>query len=107
MPEEVINGYRMHYEVYGNGPALVMIHGGLGGGEGSAQTVAHHAGVLENQFQLIFYDRRGGGRSETPVDGYSIENQTEDLRSLLSHLGIAKANVLGSSAGGPIAMQSL
>ncbi len=35
MPDEVINGYLMHYETYGQGPTLVMIHGGLGGGEGS------------------------------------------------------------------------
>jgi len=104
MPEEIINGFRMHYELYGSGPALVMIHGGLGGGEGSAATVTNHATILDKDYQLIFYDRRGAGQSETPVDGYSMDNQTEDLHSLLVHLGVSKANILGSSAGGPIAL---
>ena len=105
MPEELMNGYRMHYEVRGQGPPLVMIHGGLGGGEGSAAMVQHHANQLGDRFRLIFYDRRAAGRSETPADGYGLDNQVRDLFSLLEHLGVVKTHVLGSSAGGPIAMQ--
>ena len=105
MPEALINGYRMHYEVYGRGLPLVMIHGGLGGGEGGAPLVRHHAQALSGRFQLVCYDRRGAGLSETPTDGYSIENYAQDLRGLLGHLAIPKAHILGSSAGGPIAMR--
>jgi pimeloyl-ACP methyl ester carboxylesterase len=105
MPEATINGYRMHYEVYGKGQPLVMIHGGLGGGEGCAQMVQHHADTLSGRFRLIFYDRRGAGLSETPADGFSIENYTQDLLGLLTHLEIDRAHILGSSAGGPIALR--
>ena len=105
MPDEVINGYQMHYETYGQGPALVMIHGGLGGGEGSAAMVEHHASILARHFRVIFYDRRGAGKSESPEEGYSLEGYTEDLHSLLLQLNVAQAHILGSSAGGPIAMQ--
>ena len=105
MPEESINGYRMHYEVYGQGQPLVMIHGGLGGGEGCSSFVDHHASALAGRFQLIVYDRRAAGQSETPGDGYSIENYAQDLFSLLGHLGVAEAHILGSSAGGPIAIR--
>jgi 3-oxoadipate enol-lactonase len=105
MPEESINGYRMHYEVYGQGEALVMIHGGLGGGEGCSSFVEHHGPALSQRFQLIVYDRRAAGQSETPADGYSIENYAQDLFRLLEHLGVAQAHILGSSAGGPIAMK--
>ena len=105
MPQEVINGYRMHYEVHGQGPALALVHGGLGGGEGCAQMVQHHAAILGQRYRLIFLDRRAAGRSETPIDGYSMQNQTEDLRALLAHLGVSKASVLGTSAGGPIALR--
>jgi 3-oxoadipate enol-lactonase len=105
MPEESINGYRMHYEVYGQGDALVMIHGGLGGGEGCSSFVEHHAPALSRRFQLVVYDRRAAGQSETPADGYSIENYAQDLFRLLEHLGVAQAHILGSSAGGPIAMR--
>lgn len=71
MPEQLINGYQMHYEVYGQGQPLVMIHGGLGGGEGCAAFVDHHASTLSRQFKLIVYDRRAAGQSSTPADGYS------------------------------------
>ena len=105
MPEAIINGFRMYYETHGSGTPLVMIHGGLGGGEGCAQMMEHHAEVLSGSFQVIAYDRRAAGRSETPSDGYSIPNYSEDLRSLLDHLGVSRAHILGSSAGGPIALQ--
>jgi pimeloyl-ACP methyl ester carboxylesterase len=105
VPEELINGYRMHYEVYGRGEPLVMIHGGLGGGEGSAAFVQHHATVLSRRFRMIVYDRRAAGGSESPADGYSVENYARDLLTLLRHLGVERAHVLGSSAGGPIAMR--
>ena len=105
MPEEIINGFRMYYETHGSGPALVMIHGGLGGGEGCAQMMENHADILSGSFQVISYDRRAAGRSETPEDGYSIPNFADDLRDLLDHLNVSRAHILGSSAGGPIALQ--
>ncbi len=105
MPEAIINGFRMYYEAHGTGPALVMIHGGLGGGEGCAQLMAHHVEALATDFQVIFYDRRAAGRSGTPDGGYSIASYAQDLRALLGQLDIAQAHVLGSSAGGPIALQ--
>ncbi len=105
MPEESINGYRMYYEVQGDGSPLVMIHGGLGGGEGSASMVQHHAGVFSGDYRFICYDRRAAGKSETPADGYDLPNQVQDLRALLDRLKVTHAHVLGSSAGGPIAMR--
>ena len=103
MPTELINGYMMHFEDYGSGHPLVLIHGGLGGGDGSAGMVKHHAAALSEVCRAIFYDRRAAGQSESPSGGYDIPNQVEDLRALLVRLGVERANVLGSSAGGPIA----
>lgn len=105
MPEARINAYRMYYEAYGEGQPLVMVHGGLGGGEGCANLVRHHAAILAHWFRAIFYDRRAAGASETPADGYSMQNYAEDLRCLLERLGVVRAHVLGSSAGGPIALR--
>ena len=105
MPEAIINGFRMYYETHGTGVPLVMIHGGLGGGEGCAQMMEHHAEILSGTFQVISYDRRAAGRSETPRDGYSIPNFANDLLALLDHLGVDRAHILGSSAGGPIALR--
>ncbi|CAI8033569.1 Soluble epoxide hydrolase [Geodia barretti] len=86
--EATVNGFRMYYETHGSGTALAMIHGGLGGGEGCAQMMEHHAATLSDRFQVISYDRRAAGRSETPADGYSIPNYANDLHVLLGHLGV-------------------
>ena len=102
-----INGYRMHYQIFGDddAPALALIHGGLGGGDGSKDTINRQAAALAAEYRCIFYDRRACGQSDAPPDGYDIPNCAGDLRMLLEHLGIEKAHILGSSAGGPIAMQ--
>ena len=105
MPVSLINGYRMHYETQGNGSPLLMIHGGLGGGEGSASIKRHHSQRLSERHQVVLYDRRSAGQSETPEDGYSLANYSADAHQLLAHLGISQVHILGSSAGGPIAMQ--
>lgn len=107
MPFDEINGYRMHYTVTGadDAPPLAFIHGGLGGGDGSGDTINRQADAFSAEYRCVFYDRRACGQSDTPANGYDIPNCARDLRGLLSHLSIAKAHVLGSSAGGPIALQ--
>ena len=107
MPFAEINGFRMHYAVFGDetAPALALIHGGLGGGDGSKDTINRQAGALSAEYRCVFYDRRACGQSDAPPDGYDIPNCAMDLQGLLDYLGVARAHVLGSSAGGPIAMQ--
>lgn len=102
-----INGYRMHYEVIGDegSPVLALIHGGLGGGDGSKDTINRQAAALSAEYRCVFYDRRACGLSDAPESGYDMSNCARDLAGLLSHLGIGEAHILGSSAGGPIAMQ--
>ncbi|MSQ15207.1 MAG: alpha/beta hydrolase [Dehalococcoidia bacterium] len=104
MPIETINGFRMYYEVHGNGYPFVWVHGTLGGGEGSEGFSKNHAQALSNRFRLILYDRRTAGRSESPTEGYSMAIFAEDVLALLKELGVGRAHILGGSAGGPIAM---
>ena len=105
MPNQTINGYDMHYEVFGTGQPTVIIHGGLGGGEGSANIVSQHANQLSESCQLVVFDRRAAGKSNSPSSGYSIKNYSQDVYHLLAHLSIERAHIVGSSAGGPIAIQ--
>ena len=102
-----INGFRMHYAVFGDqdAPALALIHGGLGGGDGSKDTIDRQAAALSAKYRCVFYDRRACGKSDAPTGGYDIPNSAKDLHELLAHLGIGRAHILGSSAGGPIATQ--
>lgn len=102
-----INGYRMHYSVIGedDAPVLALIHGGLGGGDGSEDTINRQAAALSAGYRCVFYDRRACGQSDAPAVGYDIPNCARDLRMLLEHLGVQNGHILGSSAGGPIATQ--
>ncbi len=107
MPFAEINGYRMHYQAIGDESARVLafVHGGLGGGDGSRDTINRQSAAFASHYRCIFYDRRCCGESDNPSAGYDIPNCARDLGGLLDHLDIDQAHVLGSSAGGPIAMQ--
>lgn len=102
-----INGLRMAYEVTGSGPPLAFIHGGFGGVESRLERARPWwvDELFAPHFTVITYDRRACGLSAITDDGYSLENFAADLRGLLAHLGIERAHVMGSSAGGPIALQ--
>ena len=108
MPYASLNGYRMFHDVLGEGEAVVFIHGGFPSIDMHlrAQSIGEWAWELDftSDFRFVMYDRRGCWRSSCPESGYDLENQTRDLSRLLDHLEVEDANVIGSSAGGPIAI---
>ena len=85
------------YEVKGQGPAVVLIHGG----QMDRRMWDFQFEVLAQQYRVIRYDIRGFGKSEVPTRPYSY---AEDLKSLLKHLSETKTSVIGLSLGGAIAM---
>ncbi|MFJ5725215.1 alpha/beta fold hydrolase [Streptomyces sp. NPDC093149] len=99
------SGARLHTEVQGQGPALVLIPGG-GGDAGVYEDVA---GLLAERYTVITYDRRGNSRSpltdpSTPV---GVPEQVADVVAVLDHHGIDKALVFGTSGGAIIALDLL
>jgi len=105
MPRERINGFHMHYEVAGQGVPLLFVHGGLGGGRGSALFRQHHIAALAQHVRVIAFDRRAAGLSETPPAEYSFDVFVADMVALLDHLGHERAVLMGTSAGGPQVLQ--
>lgn len=96
----------MYYEVAGCGMPVLFVHGGLGGGAGSATFRQHHMAELTRQAQVIAFDRRAAGGSETPAAGYSFDQFAGDIFALLDHLGHRRAVLMGHSAGGPQVLQA-
>lgn len=92
------NSDKIYYEMKGKGQPVVLISGG--GGMDLRQWDAQFK-FLKKHFQVIRYDVRGVGRSDTPSVAYS---HTADLKAVLDFLGIEKATLVGLSLGGNIAL---
>jgi 3-oxoadipate enol-lactonase len=61
---------------------------------------------LTNDFNILRYDCRGQGKSEKPVDGYSLNDHVDDLKQVLEENNItSKIFIIGLSNGGRIALE--
>lgn len=58
---------------------------------------------LSARFRCVLHDFRGQLRSGTPGN-YTLAQHVDDVRALLDHLGIERADVAGTSYGGEIGM---
>lgn len=91
----------LHYTLTGDGPLTVVLTHGLAAGEAIwAKQVAALA-----HYRVLTWDLRGHGRSAPNPGPCTIEDLAGDLRAVLDAAGVARAVVLGHSAGGVVAMQ--
>jgi len=98
----VEGGVVLAYEDRGVGErALVLVHGFTG----SRDDFADVAGELEPLGRLLLVDQRGHGESSNPGEGYALDRLAEDLRAVLDHAGVARADLLGHSMGGMVALR--
>jgi len=105
MPFADVNGFRMHYEVRGEGPPFVIAHGLLSS-MAMADLLGEVPAALFQDFSVVTYDIRGHGDSgfTTNVVDYEWESLTADMLGLFRHLGIESAHIGGSSMGGGTAL---
>ena len=98
MPKLDRDGVKIHYDVAGSGPALILTHGYSSTGEMWAGQIA----PLSKHFTVITWDMRGHGRSDYPADPaqYSEEATVADMAALLDAVGAKDAIVGGLSLGG-------
>ena len=90
---------RIAWEVRGEGPPLLLIHG-LGYGRWGWGPLAD---LLAERFRVVLFDNRGIGGSEAPPGPYSARLMADDAVSVLDEAGIDRAHVLGTSLGGMVA----
>jgi non-heme chloroperoxidase len=87
----------LHYEDYGTGKPVVLIHGWpLSGRSWENQVPA----LVEAGYRVITYDRRGFGASSQPWGGYDYDTFAADLNTLLEHLDLREVTLVGFSMGG-------
>ena len=89
----------------GDGPTVVMLHGG-GPGASGVSNYARNIDALAERYRVVVPDMPGYGRSAKHVDhsdpfGYLADT----IRGLLDQLGIASAHLVGNSYGGAAALR--
>ncbi len=106
MATAIINGVRLHYELAGDGPALVWLHGLMGSIARSRLFGQDLDGLAGRSFRLVTYDARGHGESGFTEDqqDYTWAAHAEDMRALLDALGIERAAIGGGSMGAGVSV---
>jgi pimeloyl-ACP methyl ester carboxylesterase len=105
MPYVNSEGVRIHYEVEGQGPPLVLMHGFFGNLK--MWRSFGYVKELKGDYRLILLDARSHGDSDKPHDpqAYTPELMTGDVVAVLNDLSVEKANYWGYSMGGGIGFQ--
>lgn len=90
----------VHYEQQGNGPPLVLVHGGFV----DRQMWDAQVAAFSDDNQVLCYDLRGHGLTGPSLRShYTVELLAEDLKGLLDALGLGHVTLCGLSLGGMIA----
>jgi pimeloyl-ACP methyl ester carboxylesterase len=90
-----VGAVRLHYQVFGRGPAIVLIHG-------FAETLGSEAisPLLAPAHEMIRFDVPGFGTSSWSVPYTRFgEVITDDIVALLDHLHVSRADFVGTSMG--------
>jgi pimeloyl-ACP methyl ester carboxylesterase len=97
-----INGLRMYYEEHGQGRPLVLLHGNL-------STIEVDFGemipALAKNRRVIGVEQQAHGHTADIDRPLSTQTWAGDTAALLTHLGIADADILGYSTGSAVALQ--
>src|SRR3989449_6552836 len=96
-----VNGIKLYYETRGSGKPLVLLHGGLG----AIEMFGPNLPALAKGRQLIAVDLQGHGRTADIDRPLSVELMADDIAALIKHLKLERADVMGYSLGGGVALQ--
>ncbi|MGW0163371.1 alpha/beta fold hydrolase [Mycobacterium sp. NPDC003323] len=100
-----INGLHLHYEVYGTlagpKPPLLLIPGAFM----AADAMPDWVSAFATSRAVITFDQQGHGHTPDIDRVMSYEQFADDAAALLGELGVARADVMGYSQGGGVALQ--
>ena len=94
------DGTEIAYEQHGDGPPLVLVHGGSGSRHSWDALVPH----LTDDFTVVVPDRRGRGDSGD-ADDYSLEREVADVRAVIEAID-GTPTLFGHSFGGLCALEA-
>lgn len=99
--------WRVHYEVHGDGPDVIMLHGG-GPGATGASNYSKNIVALSERFRLWVIDFPGWGQSSKNLNAFGgmgpFHNGGRAVKAFMDTKGIQKAHLIGNSFGGSSAL---
>jgi pimeloyl-ACP methyl ester carboxylesterase len=96
------DGANIYYEVHGEGPAVLFVHGSGG----------HHAAwwqqvvALRDDYTVITVDLRGFGRSDSAFEEFDSREFPGDVLAVLAAAGVEQAALVGQSIGAAAALKA-
>jgi pimeloyl-ACP methyl ester carboxylesterase len=97
-----VNGIELWYEVHGTGKPLILLHGGFG----SVGMFGPNVAALAVGRQVIGVDLQSHGHTPSVERPMRFETMADDIAALIRHLGLEKADVMGFSLGGGVALRT-
>ncbi len=97
----LVNGKTLHYEVYGEGKPLFLLHGYTL----SSKSWQPYVEDFEQEYEVYLIDLTGHGQSEAFKEDLSIRSVAEDLNGLVQYLELDKIQAIGFSFGGDVLYQ--
>jgi pimeloyl-ACP methyl ester carboxylesterase len=97
-----VNGLILYYEIHGEGDPLVLLHGGVG----AIEMFGENLSLLAEGRQVIGVDLQAHGRTADIDRPLRYELMADDIGALIKHLDHQRADVMGYSLGGGVALQT-
>ncbi|MFD1603086.1 alpha/beta fold hydrolase [Flavobacterium artemisiae] len=94
---ETAKNVKLYVKDYGKGKPVILIHGWPLSNEMWEYQIEF---LVQNNFRVIAYDRRGFGKSSQPWSGYDYDTLTDDLSAIIEQLQLEDAALIGFSMGG-------
>lgn len=96
-----IHGHKIYYATRGNGPTLVLLHGG---GDSGEHSFARQLDIFSQRHHLVAPDQVGQGRTPDVKGPLTYTGMMDDTAALLLRLKFKHVDVVGFSDGGILAL---
>jgi len=101
MEQIEVKGLRIAYQRAGEGPPLVLLHGGLS----DRREWRRQLEELSDEFTVVAWDAPGCGQSSDPPETFRLPEYADCLAAFVDALGLGQSHVLGLSFGAGLSLE--